>query len=83
MLYHSDAKVICTQQSILCGTTQRLNVVTSVFKNGKVFMPRCGFYNGSTECIVCIRKLRAYFDTVDLRDPSEIIRVSDLPDPHP
>lgn len=83
MIYHSDAKVICTQQSAIFGSTQRLDISTSILKNVKTTLPRCSFYDGSPECVLCLRKLRSYLNKVDLRDPSEIIRVSDLPDPHP
>ena len=83
MIYHSDAKVICTHKGALFGTRQRLSIRTSITDSAKITLPSCGFDDRSPECVLCIRKLMTYLESLDLRNPDEVIRIEDLPDPEP
>lgn len=78
MIYHSDVKVICTQNSTIYGTTQRLNSRTSVIDAGKITLVFCSFYDNSPECSVCVNKLMNYLDNLEVFDPNKVINTEDI-----
>ena len=73
MIYNSDVKVICTQNSTIRGTVQRLNLRTSMIDDRKTTIVFCSFYDKSPECMLCVNKLMNYLDRLEIRDSNEVI----------